>query len=326
MKTKILSLFFLVVLLVTGANSTSYAKEEEYPSKPIQILVAARAGGGIDLFFRLLSEELTKFWKVSINVANEGGSGGTVGADRVMKARKDGYSVLGILVASICSMTVAQPGEPISLLRDFDPILTNMGYAATVYCVRSDSNFKTFKDVINFAKENPGKLIFGTGSPGGEFFLEWTLLQRAAKVNIPTLKLSSAEMIPQLLGGHVQMCGTSEVAAKPYIDSGRMRGLVVDVKSSAFPNLPTLSEIGYPEDINVVSSLTLMGPKGLPPAILKVWENALQVIVKGPTFNTSLKKVGFSNNSETNPEKMKNTLQRELEKYKQFTPEELGWK
>ncbi|MFB3884089.1 MAG: Bug family tripartite tricarboxylate transporter substrate binding protein [Thermodesulfobacteriota bacterium] len=326
MKAKTLLIFLLTLSFIAGANSISYAREEEYPSKPIQILVAHRAGGGIDLFFRLLSEELTKSWKVPVNVANESGAGGAVGADRVIKARKDGYSVLGILVASISSMTVAQPGQPISLPRDFDPILTNMGYAATVYCVRSDSNFKTFKDVINFAKENPGKLIFGTGVPGGEFFLEWTLLQRAAKVNITTLKLSSAEMIPQLLGGHIQMCGTSEVAAKPYIDSGRMRGLAVDVKSSAFPNLPTLSEMGYPEDINVVSSLTLLGPKGLPPAVLKAWETALQVIVKGSSFNASLKKVGFNNNCETSPEKIKTILQKELVKYKQFTPEELGWK
>ena len=325
MKAKLLSIFSLAAILIGGFSSVGYP-QEKYPNRPVQIVVAHRAGGGVDLFFRLLAEELKRSWRVPVNVENQFSAGGMTAANTVAQSKKDGNAILGIIVGILSTMTAVKPDGPVNLTRDFDPILINPGYASVIYVVKSDSKFKTLKDVINYAKEKPGDLICGTGPRGTENFLEWELLKRVAKVDITTLSYQgSAEVYPQLLGGHIQIGGGADTSAKPYIDSGRMRPLVVDMKSPILPDVPTFAEAGYPE-VNLITTIALLGPKGLPPAVTKGWDSAVKAILKDPEFLASLKKAGLNNYIESDPVKMRDFLNGEVKKYAQFTPEQLGLK
>ncbi len=326
MKARISYIISMVVVFVVGFNLTGYSQEKGYPNKPVQLIVASRAGGGIDLFFRMLSEELKKQWKVSMPIENQTGAMGVTAANAVAVAKKDGYTFCGIQLGILSSMAAAKPDSPINLLRDFDPVLVNIDYASMVLAVRSDSPFKTVKDIVTYAKEKPGELVCGTTQRGSEIFLNWELLKRSTKIDAATLAFTgSAEAIPQILGGHIQLCITSDVTAKPYIDAGRMRGIATDTRSLLFPELPTFIESGYP-DVNLFGCFTLLAPKGVSPAILKTWTSALEIVLKDPEFVASTKKLGFKTNYQLDAKKNEDFFKGEIKKYSRFSPEDLGWK
>jgi tripartite-type tricarboxylate transporter receptor subunit TctC len=322
MKAK--SLFLLVVILF-GFSSVGYPQGKEYPNKPIQIIEAHPPGGGIDIFYRLLSDELSKAWKVQVNIINKPAAVGAVAASEVANADKDGYTFLAILLGQLTAMSVANPKSPVHLLRDFDPIEVNT-YAAQLLFTRSDSQFKSLEDVVDYARKKPGEVLCGTTQLGSNFHLLALLFNRLAKINMSVLPVEgSAEVMTNVLGGHFHIGTTNDVLARPQVAAGKIRVLVSDIKSTLPIPVPTFAEKGYPE-VDLVISMTLLGPKGLPPAVHKTWENTLEKIKKDPKFQASLDKLGFTVNMITGQERLNKRLKDEVDKYSRFTPEELGWK
>src|SRR5688572_11673302 len=136
MKLKIM----IVAFSVFGLSSFLYA--QSFPNKPIELVVSSSPGGGVDLIFRLLSEELAKNLKAQIN---QTAGAGAIAAEKVAGARKDGYTLLGSLLGQVATMTVANPKAPANLMRDFQPIAILHGYAAVIMLGRADSELKTLK-------------------------------------------------------------------------------------------------------------------------------------------------------------------------------------
>jgi tripartite-type tricarboxylate transporter receptor subunit TctC len=325
MKSKLFSMALLLAFAF-GLNGTVHSQEKAFPAKGVQLVVGMRAGGGFDLFFRLLAEELKKNWKVPVNVENQDGAMGVVAANAVATGRKDGYTVLATVVGTLSSISAANPKGAVNLLRDFDPIFVNPDYASMLFFVRSESTFKTLKDLVDHARAKPGDLICGTTPRGTEIHLQWELFKRVAKLDVTTLAYSgSSEVIPQLLGGHIQIAGTSDAAAKPYIDAGKVRGLVTDTRSIVIPEMPTFIESGYP-DVNLFGSFALLAPHGTPPAVIKAWHDTLEGIFKDAAFIVSTRKLGFKSNYQLDSPKITDFFKKEVSKYSRFTPEELGWK
>jgi tripartite-type tricarboxylate transporter receptor subunit TctC len=314
----------VLALLIFGSVGLLLGAAREYPSKPIQIILPHSAGGGIDLYLRLVSEELTKRWKVPVNVINKPGGGGAVAAGEVANAEKDGYTMLGMLLTQIASMTAANPKSPVNLLRDFDPIEVN-SYASLVIVTRSESNLKSADDLIKYAKEKPGELIMGTSEVGSTIHLDALLFNRAANIKITIVPhQGTSEITPNVLGGHYQLGFINDVLAKPHLEAGKMRALISDLHSPRL-NCPTFTEKGYPQ-VNLANFMSVLGPKGLPPAIIKVWTDTLESIVKDPSFVSAYSKLGYNIQMTTGTEKLNRLLKEEVTKYSTFTPEELGWK
>ena len=324
MKKLFLFTLSAMMLVISGLISSAYPAAKEYPDKPIQIILPHSAGGGVSIFLQLLSEELKKTWKVPVNILNKPGGGGVVAASEVANAGKDGYTLLGLQLGQLVAITVGNPNSPVHLLRDFDPIEINT-YVANTIVTRSESDLKSFDDVIEYARKKPGELIFGTSEVGSNMHLEALLLNRLANINIKIVPLQgTAEIIPNVLGGHFQLGFTNDVLARPHLASGKMRALVSDTPSPVL-GCPTFAEKGYPQ-LNMTPTMAILGPKGLPPAILKVWENTLEMVVKEPNFISSYKKLGYNINMMTGTDRLNKALKEEVEKYSRFTPEELGWK
>lgn len=324
MKKLFLFTLSAMMLVISGLISSAYPAAKEYPDKPIQIILPHSAGGGVSIFLQLLSEELKKTWKVPVNILNKPGGGGVVAASEVANAGKDGYTLLGLQLGQLVAITVGNPNSPVHLLRDFDPIEINT-YVANTIVTRSESDLKSFDDVIEYARKKPGELIFGTSEVGSNMHLEALLLNRLANINIKIVPLQgTAEIIPNVLGGHFQLGFTNDVLARPHLASGKMRALVSDTPSPVL-GCPTFAEKGYPQ-LNMTPTMAILGPKGLPPAILKVWENTLEMVVKEPNFISSYKKLGYNIETITGTDRLNKRLKEEIEKYSRFTPEELGWK
>jgi tripartite-type tricarboxylate transporter receptor subunit TctC len=315
--------FLVVALMMLGAPAL-YA--QSFPSKPIELVVSSSPGGGIDLIFRLIAEELTKTLKTQINVANQTAGAGAIAAEKVAAARKDGYTLLGTLLGQVATMSVANPKAPANLLRDFQPIAILHGYAAVIMLGRADSEIKTLKDLVAQAQKKPGDLIVAVGPVGTSLALEVELLRRTAKIDITSLSFAgSAQAITNLLGGHVNFAMASDVAARPHIQAGKIIGLAVDVESAVLSDVPTFAKQGYPQ-VNLLASVAFLAPKGLPETTAKTLADAIKKVVEEPKLKENLKSRGYNIDLRTTAADMNKLVKEEIDKYSRFTPQDLGWK
>jgi tripartite-type tricarboxylate transporter receptor subunit TctC len=314
----------ILALTLFAMSSPLYA--QNFPSKPIELVVSSSPGGGIDLIFRLIAEELAKNLKTQINVANQTAGAGAIAAEKVAAARKDGYTLLGTLLGQVATMSVANPKAPANLLRDFQPIAILHGYAAVIMLGRADSDIKTIKNLVAQAQKKPGDLIVAVGPVGTSLTLEVELLKRAAKIDITSLPFAgSAQAITNLLGGHVNFAMASDVAAQPHTKAGKLIGLAVDVDSAVLPDVPTFAKQGYPQ-VNLLASVAFLAPKGLPESTVKTLADAIRKTIEEPKLKENLKSRGYNVDLHTATADMNKLVKEEIDKYSRFTPEDLGWK
>ena len=314
----------IVTLMLFAVSPALYG--QSFSTKPIELVVSSSPGGGVDLIFRLLAEELAKTLKTQINVVNQTAGAGAIAAEKVAGARKDGHTLLGTLLGQVATMSVANPKAPANLLRDFQPIAILHGYAAVIILGRADSEIKTIKDLVTQAQKKPGDLIVAVGPVGTSLTLEVELLRRAAKIDITSLPFAgSAQAITNLLGGHVNFAMASDVAAQPHIKAGKLIGLAVDVESAVLPEVPTFAKQGYPQ-VNLLASVAFLAPKGLPDATAKLLADAVRKAVEEPKLKENLKTRGYNVDLRTTAADMNKLVKEEIDKYSRFTPEDLGWK
>jgi tripartite-type tricarboxylate transporter receptor subunit TctC len=315
----------ILIALCALVNSTPLLAQP-FPNKPIEIVVTSNPGGGVDLLFRLLAEEMTKILKTQVNVANQAAASGAIGAEKVASAKKDGYTLLGSLLGQVATMNVANPKGPANLIRDFQPIAILYGYAAVILLSRTDSEFKTVKDIVAFAQKKPGEIIVGVGPTGTSLTLEIELLKRAAKIDLTALPLAgSAQTITNLLGGHVQLAMASDVAALPHIKGGKLHGVAVDVDSVSLPEVATFVKQGFPQ-VNLLAHLAFLAPKGTPDAALKTLTDSIRKALQEPKLQENLKTRGYNVDLRTSAAELNKLVKEELEKYGRFNADELGWK
>ena len=317
MKRKILILVFAAGLFVAGFSSIIYAQEKAYPNKLIQILVPHAPGTGIDLFNRLAAERLKNEWKVSVNVLNKTGAAGALAAEEVAKAKNDGYMLFSSWIAVLASMTAGNPKGPINVTRDFTPIAVNWGTAGDVLVVRSNSDFKALKDLADYVRKNPGKLICSTGAIGTDPYLGILVFKKQTRLDFVHLSLGSmAENVNAILGGHSHFANLSEAAAQPHIQAGTLRALATSIRSLTFPDIPTYVELGYQYDL--IPSMGFWGPKGIPQEVIGVWEKAFLAMAKDPEFVASMRKVGHRTDLRTGADKLNAIMKEAVENYSRF--------
>jgi len=316
----------LIIAVLTLCATTPPVYGQSFPNKPIELVVSSSPGGGVDLVFRLIAEELAKNLKTPVNVANQTAGAGAVAAEKVAAARKDGYMLLGTLLGQVATMTVADPKAPANLQRDFQPLAILHGYAAVIMLGRADAEIKTLKDLVAQAQKKPGDLIVAVGPPGTSLTLEVELLKRAAKIDLTSLPFAgSAQGITNLLGGHVNFAMASDVAAREHIKAGKLIGLAVDVESAVLPDVPTFAKQGYPQ-VNLLASVAFLAPKGVPEATAKILTEAIKKTLQEPKLQENLKSRGYNIDLRTTPADLNKLVKEEIEKYARFTPQDLGWK
>jgi tripartite-type tricarboxylate transporter receptor subunit TctC len=317
MKAKGLIIFLLIGLFIVGFDSVVFP-QEKYPDRDIQIIVPFGAGGASDLCFRSLTGELAKILKVPVNVINRTGAGGLVGADAVANAKPDGYTLLG---TSSAVVTVAPAIDP-KALRDLDPVAL-IAHMPIIIATRSESEFKSLEDVVSYAKKKPGDLTCATSGIQTETYFSFEIFKSTAGIKIKHVPIpNSAEALNNLLGGHINFYCGSYAATYSLMKAGRIRGLAFtrDGRVDEFPDLPTFAERGFPQ-VNVKLIITLMGPKGLPPIVNKTWQDALKVVLKNTEVITSLNKLHYNIDLQTDTGKISEYLKREFEIFSRIAEE-----
>ncbi len=255
--------------------------QEKYPTKPINFIIGYPAGGSTDICARPLIAAAGKILGQPIVAVNKPGGGSAVGVASLKTEKPDGYTI-GILPSgAVLSQHMRK--VPYDSAKDFTPI---MQYAVYLYglVVQSDSPWKTFKEFIDYAKANPGKVRYSTAGPGTPQHLVMERLALKEKVKWTHIPFEGGTpAVSALLGGHVE-ASSQTTEWKKYVETGRLRLLAVygEKRMSDFPSVPTLLELGY--DITAPSLICIVGPKGLSPQVVETLHRAFKEAMEDPDF------------------------------------------
>lgn len=300
MKTKMSSKVLLSVAALFFFIAGS-ASALDYPTKPVNLVVAFTPGASMDVVVRLVTDKISENLGVPVTVLNKPGSGGMIGGDFVAKSKPDGYNILVFSLAHILRQAI-DPKMPFDVLKDFEPICLYVT-GSLFFCVKADSKFKTIEELVDFAKKNPGKLTFGhsgigaTGHFGGEYF------KSGAKVNFKHVPFGGdAQAFTAVMGGHVDACVISFATAIGGLRSGEMRALACydEKRRPELPDVPTLKERGY--DVAMPYWFGFVAPAGTPKEIVAKLDSAIRAAIKHPTTQAGIKQLGYQYDDKGAPE------------------------
>ena len=270
-------------LIAVCPGSTS---AQDYPSQPITAVVGFAAGGSADAASRMITEEAKKHLGVDILVQNRPGASATVGVSAVMTAKPDGYTI---------GATTDSPflRAPHMLKLNFDPIndtIPVVFYAVqhNFILVREDSPFKTFSDLLAFAKANPGKLTYGHAGIPTTLYLGFAGVANEMGITFGNVPFpGDAQTLAAVLGGHVMAAGVSAGPSVPQIRAGKLRVLAVidgTVRMQEYEQVPTLSEFSKPENVIPSPGMLIFAPKGTPPQAIRRLEDAFVKAANSESF------------------------------------------
>ena len=277
-----------IAVAAFGVLISAAAGAQEYPTKPITLIVPWPAGGSTDISMRAIAERASKELGQPIAIDNKAGGGGTVGpATMAAAAKPDGYTIAQIPI-TVFRLPLMQDvsWDP---AKDFTYIVHLTGYTFGV-TTSVDGPFKTWQDVVDFAKANPGKVTYAT--PGTGTSLHVGMEQIAAKAGIKLTQVpfkGGAETNAAVLGQHTMLQADS-TGWKPLVDAKQLRLLMVWTakRSPNYPDTPTLQELGY--SMVYDSPFGIAGPKGMDPKIVAKLHDAFKKAVEDPAVIATLAK------------------------------------
>ena len=245
---KIRSLFFLFVLAAVLAGAVAPCQADNYPSKQITIIVPFAPGASTDISARTVAQKLSESWKQPVIVENKAGASGVIGTDYVAKAAPDGYTlVMGAIGTHSTNVHILKK-MPYDTLNDFAPIIHVMS-VTLVLVVHPSLPVHSVKELIDYAKKNPGKLNYASGGIAASQHLAGELFKSMTGTDMLHVPYKgSAASLSDLLGGQTQMMFADMPLVLSQIQAGKLRALAVadESRSAVLPNVPTVSEAGVP--------------------------------------------------------------------------------
>jgi len=264
---------------------------QTFPTQPIQMIIPMAPGDTVDLTGRAIAAELAKILKTAVIPVNKPGGGGTIGADFVAKGKKDGYTLLYANSNIYYAAAMNPETVPYNPLQDMEPLCLAISTPLTIP-VQAESQWKTFQELVNYMKQNPGKVRGSSSGVGsvGHFNFEVVREETGATITMVPYKGASPAMTA-LLGGHVETSTLSYSLILPHLKAGKLRALLISQKVPDQPNIPTLKQLGYKRDIMSVR-FAFYVPAGLPEAVKKVLIPAIEKSVKSPEIESAVHQLG----------------------------------
>jgi tripartite-type tricarboxylate transporter receptor subunit TctC len=278
---------FLVLGLLIAFGAPAFA---EYPDRPITLIANYSAGGGADLSARALAKKAEKALGQPIAVVNRVGAGGTVGMAAIAASKPDGYTI-GVTTYGPLTFAPHMNDLPYNALTDFEYI---MGYGRYMYgpVARADSQLKTLKDLVQYAKANPGKVKYSLiGLPTPNNFGMVYLAKAEGLKWEPVVFKETPAAVAACMGGHVDIVSQNPGDVVSYIKAGRLRLLASfsDIRWPWIPDVPTAKELGYKFDVN--SWLAMGTPKGVPKPAMDKLRDAFKKAMDDPEFLEIMNKI-----------------------------------
>lgn len=268
------------------------ASAQNYPNHPVKIIVPFPPGGTVDILARTFGQKLSEAWNQPVIVENRGGANGNIGTEAAAKASPDGYTVL-MAPTSFLTNPLLYKSAGYRPARDFIAI-TAVANVPNVVVVHPSLAVKSIKELVEFAKANPGKLTYASSGSGSTQHLSGEMFKSLAKIDILHVPYKgSGPALTDLVGGQVAMMVTAIPAAIPFIKSGQLRALAVtDAKrSSSLPDVPTSAESGL-AGFEIGNWVGLFAPVGTTATVLSVLQRSASDILRSSDFRAGLKRMG----------------------------------
>ena len=281
----VLSMAFILPLTQAGVAQEDVSK---YPSKPITYICPVPPGTGTDLSIRLIAKELEKILKQSVVVVNKPGAALTVGTAAVASAKPDGYTI-GFSGGPPLFFTPLLEKVPYHPIKDLRMVAQYGGFNFGVI-VKGDSPFKRFKDLMDYARQNPKKLTYGTTGTNSMPHITMEGIAKQENVQITHIPFKGTpESQGALLGGHI-LAAAGDFGVN-LVDSGETRVVMMlkEEKSPEYPNVPILKDLGY--NLPYPMMIAVITAKAVPDAIVKKLDDAFVKAMKEPAFISGMKEL-----------------------------------
>jgi tripartite-type tricarboxylate transporter receptor subunit TctC len=307
--------FVWMALVLTGLGFVgipfSNVGAQSYPNHPIQLITPGAAGLLQDITCRQFAEEIGKTLGVQVTVLNKPGGSMTLAADFVARSKKDGYTFLYGSATPLIYAPVTNPKiVPYDPHKDLDPMGGQLVWPLTV-TVQEESPWKTFNDLIEYAKKNPGKLRMGSIGLGSTDNFNMTIIQSLTGAQFTHVPMSSTPALA-LMGGHIELVMSPITEVNSYVQAGKLRLLLLTRNLPKYPNVPTITQLGYKQDL-LTGWLSFFAPAGLPEEVKKVMVAAIEKAMKNPELKAKIEKVDFTIDYKT-PSEFKKLLEEEYER------------
>ena len=287
------------------------ASAADYPARPIRVVVPFAAGGSSDITARAVADKLADALKQPVVVENHTGASGVVGVAYAARATPDGYTLLSATPGSYGAAFVKD--LPFDVLKDFE-FITTVYRGALIVVVNPSLQVKTLKELVDYARANPGKVSYGFPGLSGRLSME--VLKISTGTNMVAIPYkSSAQIMNGVLSGDTPLAVDSPVVYRPYLDSGKLVALAVadTQRLSALPNIPTTTEAGFPQLQSYFHS-GFVAPAGTPAPIIDTLNKAIVAIVAMPDIQERFKRSAYEPMT-TTPAQMREVIAQELDYY-----------
>jgi tripartite-type tricarboxylate transporter receptor subunit TctC len=282
----------LIACLFLGAASV-LAQAQPYPSRPVKMVVPFPAGGPTDVMTRVICDRLSRALGQPVVVENKPGAGGSIGADFVAKSTADGYTLL-MATGSTHSVGPSLQKLPYDPNRDFAPV-TYVGYATNLLLVSPKLGVSNVRELIAYAKKEPGRLTYATSGIGSVAHLTAEMFAAMTGTQLTHVPYKGTQLsINDMISGQVGILFDNVMTAKPHVDGGRLKGIAVSSRerSAIVPDIPTVAESGVP-GFESSNWFGVFGPPALPPAIVERLDLEFNRILGDPAIRERFHTLGF---------------------------------
>ena len=302
--------------LLAAAAVASTACAQDWPAKPVRVVVAFTAGGTTDILARSVGQQLSEKLKQSFVIDNRPGAGGNLGTEIVVRAPADGYTLIVNSVGPIAVNPTLYPKLPYNPLTELVPIV-QIADVPNVLVVNPSLPVKNFDEFIAYARANPGKLNYASTGIGTSAHLSGFILGKRAEITATHVPYKGADALRDLLAGRVQFMFATIPSVMAHINSGGLRALAVTStrRSRSLPDVPTVADSGFP-GFEAGSWFGYFAPKGTPPEVVATLNKAVNEIIAVPAMEAQLIKEGADPAGGT-PQQFAQFVQREFEKWRQ---------
>jgi tripartite-type tricarboxylate transporter receptor subunit TctC len=286
------TLLLALAAFCIGVAAPAFA--QDYPTRPVHIIVPYTPSTGADILARLLGPRLGERWKVAVVAENKPGATGNIGADFVAKAAPDGYTLL-FVATSFGTTPALQKNLPFDPVKSFEPVAL-IATSGLVIVVHPQVAARSMKEFIELAKRQPGRLHYSSPGNGGPQHLAMELVKLETGMDVVHVPYKGAAgALADVVGGHVDATVAAVQTAHPHVQSGRLRALAVmsTERSPAYAEVPTMKEQGLP-DLEVETWYGAFAPAGTPSQIVRKVNGDINAVLREPQIREALEKQGMT--------------------------------